>query len=285
MYVITGVTGNTGSVVANILLDKGEKVRVVVRNADKGEAFKKRGAEVAVASFEDAAALEKALAGAKGLYVLSPPDLQSKDLVGQRKRMFDQIAGAVGKARVGHVALLSSIGAQHAQGNGPIAILHHAENVLGAKAPLSSVRACYFLENYAGVLPMARAQGILPTFAPAKAKIPNVTTNDIGRCAAEALLAGPKGRRILELSSFDASPEDVATTLTELLGKPVKAQEMPTNAIVPTFTQMGTSAEMAKLYEEMINGMISGHVTWEQSGTERVKGWTDLKTGLSRILG
>src|SRR5262245_43961958 len=197
MYVVTGVTGNTGSVVANTLLDKGEKVRVLVRNADKGEAFKRRGAEVAVASLEDGAAMERALAGARGLYLLSPPDLQAKDLVGERRKLFDALGGVIGKAGVPHVVLLSSVGAQHERGTGPVVTLHHAERVIAGRTAMTAVRAGYFLSNYAGVLPLVRAQGMLPTFASAAIKIPTVTTNDIGRCAAEALLDGPRGRRIL----------------------------------------------------------------------------------------
>lgn len=46
MYVVTGVTGNTGSVVAKALLDAGKQVRVVVRDAAKGKPFADRGAEV-----------------------------------------------------------------------------------------------------------------------------------------------------------------------------------------------------------------------------------------------
>lgn len=37
MYAVAGVTGNTGSVVADELLRRGKEVRVIVRNAEKGE--------------------------------------------------------------------------------------------------------------------------------------------------------------------------------------------------------------------------------------------------------
>jgi uncharacterized protein YbjT (DUF2867 family) len=147
------------------------------------------------------------------------------------------------------------------------------------------VRAAFFLENYGAMIPMARAQGVLPTFWPLEIKIPTVTTHDIGRCAYEAILAGPRGRRVLELASFEASVQEVAKTLGELLGKPVQAQQLPLTAIVPTFTQMGFSPEMAKLYEEMVQGGMQGRMTWEGGAAERVKGWTDLKTGLQRLLG
>lgn len=37
MFVISGVSGNTGSIVADALLEQGKKVRVIVRDAKKGE--------------------------------------------------------------------------------------------------------------------------------------------------------------------------------------------------------------------------------------------------------
>ncbi len=49
MYVIMGATGNTGSVAADALLAKGEKVRVLGRSAERLERFAKRGAEAFVA--------------------------------------------------------------------------------------------------------------------------------------------------------------------------------------------------------------------------------------------
>jgi len=57
MYVVTGATGNTGSVVAEKLLAKGEKVRVIGRDAKRLERFAKKGAEPFVADATSADAL------------------------------------------------------------------------------------------------------------------------------------------------------------------------------------------------------------------------------------
>src|SRR5437016_5265158 len=72
MYVVAGVSGNTGKVVAETLLSQKKPVRVIVRDAAKGAAWKARGAEVAVAELDDVPALTKALAGAEGAYLLLP---------------------------------------------------------------------------------------------------------------------------------------------------------------------------------------------------------------------
>src|ERR1700704_4323489 len=60
MYAITGITGKVGGVVARTLLSAGQRVRAVVRHADKGRVWSDLGCEVAIAEMEDAEALTRA---------------------------------------------------------------------------------------------------------------------------------------------------------------------------------------------------------------------------------
>jgi uncharacterized protein YbjT (DUF2867 family) len=79
MYVVLGATGNTGSVIATSLLLRGEKVRVVGRNACRLDRFVRKGAEAFTASVSDASALTRAFTGARVAYVMLPPSLTSAD--------------------------------------------------------------------------------------------------------------------------------------------------------------------------------------------------------------
>ena len=286
MYAIAGATGHTGRVVAETLQAKGQPIRVVVRDEAKGAAWKGRGAEVAMASLDDEAALTHALSRVKGAYVLLPPDATTTDFFGSRARMVDAIGRAAVKAGLPHLVLLSSIGAQIPKGTGPIAALHHAERQfekLGIGTTF--VRASYFLENYGGAIPAAKNDGVMPSFLPAHFTHPVVTTSDIGCTAAQALLDGPRGRRVIELSGpADVTPSDVAAALAELLGRAVKVVEAPLAAVVPAFKSFGMSQHMAELYGEMYASFIAGGITWEGTG-ERVRGLTGLKQGLRAMLG
>src|SRR5438046_9512437 len=125
MYVIAGVTGHTGRGVAETLLAQREKLRVIVRNAQQGEAWKQRGAEVTVAQLGDATAVAKALGGAKGAYLLVPPRYDADDMLGAQRPVIDALAEAVRKSGVPHVVLLSSLGAELNEGTGPIKGLHY----------------------------------------------------------------------------------------------------------------------------------------------------------------
>lgn len=65
MYVVTGATGNTGSIVADALLAAGNKVRVVGRDAGRLQRFVREGAEAFTANMSDAPQLTKAFSGGR----------------------------------------------------------------------------------------------------------------------------------------------------------------------------------------------------------------------------
>ncbi|MFO0676141.1 MAG: NmrA family NAD(P)-binding protein [Polyangiaceae bacterium] len=285
MFVVAGVSGNTGSVVAETLLAKGQKVRVVVRDAAKGLAWTEKGAEVAVADLDDAPALTRALEGARGAYLLVPPTPATPDLAAQQKKTVDALVSAAKTAKVPHVVLLSSVAAHLAAGTGPIRGLHVAEEELAkANVPFTAVRAAYFLENWASSLG-ALPNGVLPTFLAKDQAIPMVATADIGRVAAEALLEGPKGPvNVVELAGpVDLSPTDIARELTALVGKPITVSEGPLDALVPTLTGFGLGKSMAEAYLEMTAGVRSGVVTFEGKGTRLVRGTTTAREVLTRL--
>lgn len=116
LYVVTGVSGRTGSAAACTLLKAGKRVRVVVRDAAKGNVWSNLGAEVAIANFTDISALSNALSGTDGAYIISPPQYTSDDLFTQAEIMADAIAEAAIKAQLPKLVALSSIGADKQNG-------------------------------------------------------------------------------------------------------------------------------------------------------------------------
>jgi uncharacterized protein YbjT (DUF2867 family) len=284
MFVIAGATGNTGSVVAKTLLGAGKPVRALVRDAKKAESLKALGAEVTVVDLTDVQALEAAVTGAEGVYFLSPPDLAAKDFVAERRALTEAQVAAFARAKVPHVVLLSSIGAQHESGTGPIRTLYNLEQQLRrAGIASTSVRAAYFVENWAAVLHPVKQDGVLPTFLPANAPASMVSTLDIGKTAAQALLDGPQGTRVIELvGPQDPTPAEVAAAFAKILGRPVQAVEAPLAAVVPTFTSFGMSQNIAELFQEMYGGIASGKVAAEGPV---VRGTTPLEVTLRALVG
>jgi uncharacterized protein YbjT (DUF2867 family) len=285
MFVVVGATGNTGSAVADTLLSRKQPVRIVVRSADKGAAWKAKGAEIAVASLDDVPALTKTFEGAKGVYLLVPPNYGAQAwLVDQRARM-DRVAEAVKKSGIGHVVFLSSVGGHIAEGTGPIGAARYGEQVLGkAVHNLTILRPCYFIDNWAPVLGAAKGQGVLPTFIAPQAMVPMISTRDIGRVGAEQLMAGGKGKQIVELAGPEEySPDQVATALGQILGKTVSAQHAPLSAVVPTFKSFGFSDEAAKLFEEMYTSFSTGAIGYEHPASV-IRGRVALSEALKGLV-
>jgi uncharacterized protein YbjT (DUF2867 family) len=265
MFVVVGATGNTGSAVAENLLNQKQAVRVVVRSPDKGAPWKAKGADIAVASFDDVSAMTAAFKGAKGLYLLVPPNYGATAWLADQCARMDRAAEAVQKSGVEHVVFLSSVGGHLHGGTGPIRAASYGEYALGCHAKrLTILRPCYFMENWMPSLGMVKQQGVLPTFIPPQAKIPMISTKDIGRIGAEQLMTGGYGKQIVEMAGPEEySPDQAASALGHILGKTVTAQLAPLSAVVPTFKSFGFSDEAAGLFEEMYTAFSKGAIGYE----------------------
>ncbi len=266
MFVVVGATGNTGSAVVETLLGRKQSVRVIVRSADKGAAWKAKGADIAVASLDDVPALIKAFEGSKGIYLMVPPNYGATAWLSDQQARMGRAAEAVKKSGVGHVVFLSSIGGQLSSGTGPIRAVHYGEGKLeDVVKHLTILRPPSFMENWAPVIGVAKAQGILPTFAAPQVKIPTISTRDIGRIGAERLLSGGQGRTVVELAGPEEySADQAAEALSVILGKKVVTQQAPLSAVVPTYKSFGFSDEAAKLFEEMYTGFATGTIVYER---------------------
>jgi uncharacterized protein YbjT (DUF2867 family) len=285
MFVVLGATGNTGSAVADTLLNRKQPVRIVVRSVDKGAAWKAKGAEIAVASLDDVSSLTNAFEGAKGVYLLVPPNYGATAWLADQRSRMDRAAEAVKSSGIDHVVFLSSVGGHIPEGTGPIRAARYGEQALGAGAKnLTVLRPCYFMDNWAPVLGAAKVQGVLPTFIAPQAMVPMISTRDIGRVGAEQLVAGGKGKQIVELAGPEEySPDQVAAALGQILGKPVTVQHAPLSAVVPTFKSFGFSDEAAKLFEEMYRSFSTGAIGYEHP-VSLVRGTVTLVEALRGML-
>jgi uncharacterized protein YbjT (DUF2867 family) len=271
MFTIFGATGNSGKIAAETLLEAGKKVRVFVRDPAKAATLKKQGAEVVVGNIADVSAVTQALQGASGAYVLLPPDLQSKAYLDERRAMADGLAQALKNTRVAHVVFLSSVGAQHQAGVGPIRSVGYAEGVLASLSDtrFTFIRAAYFMDNYLAMAQPMRTDGMLPVFGGGEQyPFEMVAARDIGAFAAQALLSPPQSSETVRLHAAQVySPVDVAQVASELLNRQVQAKPLPLDAMVPSMVSHGISENVAELYRELTEAGQKGLLAYE--GTER----------------
>jgi uncharacterized protein YbjT (DUF2867 family) len=285
LYVIAGVTGHSGSVAASDLLAQGETVKVLVRSEEKGASWRERGAELAVGSLDDPAFLAKALAGADGAFVLLPPNPGGDDFYQGQRRFADRIAAGVKDGSVPHVVLLSSVGADLAEGNGPIKGLHYLEELLRATGTkLTALRASSFQENIASVIPAAKQAGIYPNFLPsADMAIPMIATRDIGHLVAKLLKSPAPGSEVVDLIGPEYSANQLRDKLGAALGKPLRVIDIPAAGHIDALVQAGVPRPLAAVYAEMYAGLGAGRIT--AKGDRKEYGKTPIEEVIAELAG
>jgi uncharacterized protein YbjT (DUF2867 family) len=285
MFVVAGASGRTGITVAETLLAQGKKVRVLLRDPLKADAWRRRGAEVAFASFEDGPALARAIDGATGFYALLPEIVVAPDFHPHRRRMAEGIAEAVKTSSVSHVVFLSAGPAVLPDGNGPCKDLYFAESALRTTGrPMTIIRASYFQENILAALPAAENGGIYPNFFPsAEVAFPTVATRDVGRLAARCLSEPPARIEVIDLVGPMYSPGQCAAKLASALKRELRVVNIPAAAHVEVLTtQGGLSRQFAEALAEMYACFASGRVV--PQGDRMVAGTTTLDEILPTLI-
>ena len=289
MYVITGATGNTGSVVAEKLLAKGEKVRVIGRDAKRLERFTKKGAEAFVADATSADALTKAFSGAKAVYAMIPPNVSAADVRAYQEQVSDDLGGAITKSGVKYAVVLSSVGADKPDKTGPVVGLNHLEKKLDGIAGLNALylRAGYFMENLLPQIGVIQSFGIMAGPVRSDVPLPMIATRDIGAAAADAMLKlGFNGKHSRELQGArDVTYDQAAKIVGTGIGKPdLKYQVMPPQQLKPALLQMGMSANMADLLLEMAGSLDSGYMKMLEPRSPATSTPTTLETFVAEVL-
>jgi len=259
-------TGNVGRALTGHLLDAGAEVVLLVRNADKVKEFAERGAKVHVGNLEDADFVARATKGVDVLFWLTPPNMATDDFRGHQNQMGNVAIRAIRQNNIPRVVNLSSVGAQHENGTGPIAGLHDIEKKLDQSgAHVTHLRPTFFMENLFMMAETMAKDGAAYFPVRGSAKMEMIATRDIAKAAAERILdASWTGRSVIELlGPGEQTFEGAAKTLGKALGKDV-------NYVTTTFEQtrealvgMGIRPKTADLFCEMYKAFDAGMVVPE----------------------
>lgn len=256
MYVVTGATGHTGSVVADALLAAGKRVRVIGRDATRLDRFTRKGAEAFVADLTDAAAITGAFSGAEAAFLMIPPF---------QARVGDSLVSAVQKNALKHAVVLSSYGADKPDRTGPVVGLYNLEKKLEGVAGLNALhlRAGYFMENLMAQIWVVNSFGFLAGPVRADLPLPMIATHDVAAVAAEALLKlNFAGKTFRELQGpRDVTYAEAAGVIGKAIGKLGLAyQQLPAAQLTPALLQMGMSPNEVDLLLELAEGLNTKHL-------------------------
>lgn len=250
---VTTPTGQIGSKLANILLDRKSEVTLIARHPEKVKNLASRGAKVIAGEHSDPAVVEQAVRGADALFWLTPSEITSHDPLGTARRMAEAGASVIRKYPDLHVVQLSSAGAFLPSGTGPIVGLHETEEKFRAAGKnIVSLRPNEFMENVFLSLPTIIGQDSIYTSIPGSVKAPFIATRDIAEIAAEFLLQPIDGHHVVDIvGPQEISFDEWARIAGQAIGKQIRVVTVPGDKLKAAMSQGGMSPEMAALLVEM----------------------------------
>jgi len=263
MYVITGATGNIGSKVADILLNAGEKVRVIGRNSAGLRRFVDRGAEAAAGNLKDGTFVSRAFKGAKAVFAMIPPDYGATNFRAYQNEIGTNLANAIRKSEVGYVVNLSSQGVDLSEGTGPILGLRDQEELLNRLVGVNvlHVRCTYFMENLLMSIPLINERGFAGSPVRGDQEIALIATCDIADFVAKQLVRWDvEGKTVRDLLGHrDVSLNDAFDIIGREIGKPgLKYVQFSDEDATKWMREIGISTDLCRCYIEMSHALNEG---------------------------
>lgn len=251
---VTGAAGHLGrAVIANLLARGAKRVVAITRDPAKLRDLPSP-VEVRAGDFNDPASLLGAFAGIDRLLIVSTDDFS--DRAGQHVRAID----AAEKAGVKHLAY-TSIASPYPD---PSSIASDSHFWTEARLIASPLTWSILRNNlYADYL-LPTAQHAIATgqhfHAAGNGRRAYVTREDCAAAAAGALLTA-EGRRIFDVSGPEAlSGDDLAALFASLAGRPVSAQNVPSDALIAGLKQGGLPEAMAGLLTRFDTDAAKGYL-------------------------
>jgi uncharacterized protein YbjT (DUF2867 family) len=233
---------------------------------------------------EDATSLTTAFQGTEGVFVLVPSNFDPLPGFPEARSIGAALRSALDAARPSRVVYLSTIGAQASE---PNLLTQHTiiEEAIGVlPMPITFLRAAWFMENCRWDVAPAHEHGVIPSFLqPLDRPVPMVATADIGKVAAGLLQEKWGGHRIVELEGTTRiTPNQIATTFTKLLGKPVHMDVVPRESWEALFKSQGMKNPFPRI--RMLDGFNEGWIEFEDGEAGSRKGNVTLESVLQDLI-
>ncbi|MYZ40614.1 NAD(P)H-binding protein [Streptomyces sp. SID4917] len=264
MIVITTPTGDIGRQILDRVLDSGEPVRVIARDASRLPEHVRAQAEVVEGSHADADTIAKALQGADSLFWLVPPaDFRDAGPAMSYYLDFTRAAAHEAASRGVRMVHVTSLGHGHSyDGSAGLlaAGLATGELIESTGVQYRALALPFFMENILRQAQSIAEQGVLSMANTADRPLLTIATQDVAAVAADLLLDTTwNGQARVPLGSPDnLTPNAMAEIISETLGRPVRYQQVPLADLQDQMVQSGASPSLAQDMADMINAQNNG---------------------------
>lgn len=280
MIVITTPTGDIGARVLDLVLQAGQKVRVIARTPSKLPDRISQKVDVVEGSHADPDVIGRALAGATSVFWL-PPGTPTHPSADDAYVEFSRaVCDALPASDVTHVVGISALGRGWPKPAGLVTSSILMDDMIGQTGVNYRALACSSLmENLLRQAGSIRDQGVFYEPTPGDLPLPHVAKADVARVAADLLVAKDwQGvAEIPLLGPEELSFVEIATIMTETLNKPVRFQEIPMEKFAEIVRANGASEGMVQAYVDMLTAKNEGMDTMI-TPKSRSETPTDFKT-------
>ena len=278
MIVITTPTGQIGRQVLDRVLDGAgaQPVRVIVRDPAKLPDQVRRRVEVIEGSHGDADVVDRAFEGADTVFWLVPADDAAPTIEDAYVGFTRPAADALKRHGVERVVGISALGrgtavAKHA--GHVTASLAMDDLIAGTGVAYRALTMPSFMDNLIWQAVPIKTNGVFFGPIDGDRNLPTCATRDIAATAARLLLDDSWSgfEEVPVLGPEDLSSNDMARIMSEVLGTPVRYQQIPFETFTANLTGRGMSPMLAQAMTDMMaaknEGLDNGVVRTPQNST------------------
>jgi uncharacterized protein YbjT (DUF2867 family) len=256
MIVITSPTGLIGRQVLEHVLQSGERVRVIARDASRLPPNARERVEVVQGSHADSDVVTKAFTGADTVFWLVPPDPRAASVEAAYVDFTRPACEALRRCGVKRVVGITALGrgTPQAQKAGFVTgSLAMDDLIASSSVSYRAVTNPSFMDNLLRQVIPIKTKGLFFSPIDGERKMPSCATRDVASVSARLLLDATWDgvERVSVLGPEDLSFNDMAKIMSEVLAKPIRFQQISFEAYKVQFLGFGMSEAMAQGMTDM----------------------------------
>jgi uncharacterized protein YbjT (DUF2867 family) len=267
-YLITGATGDVGSKVVDLLIQRSHRPRVFVRDANKAQSRYDNRVDICLGDLANAESLRTALKDVDVLFLVnSGPEIPVRD----------ELAANIAKATgVRHLVKLSSmdvqqglaIGAWHERGEAAIRT---------SGIPFTFVQPTGFMSNLLAWASSIKKEGIVRS-STGDGKRAFIHSDDIAAVAAEALTTSNYLGQSLPITGPEAlSFAEVTAAIATAIGKQLTFQPISDVEARQRYSAISASTEETEAHVSLWRAIREGRLATVTDTLERILGRKPIK--------
>lgn len=256
---VTGATGNTGSLLVPALLKAGVDVRVFVRNEAKAKPLKDLGAEVVSGDLDEPGTILPAVKNVDKIYLLTwNGETQLKQA--------ENVINAAKYEGVPYIVRHSMWGPENSR------IIKQGdkieEMIKSSGLQWTLLKPTFYMQNTMMAAQTISSDGVI-YWDMKDGRLGMIDVRDIADSALAVITGeGHEGKSYILTGPGAISFNDVASTFSRVLDKEVKYVNVPGEAALQSMTRMGVPQWIAEGYVELSEGFSKN---FANSTTENVK--------------